>query len=68
MEALIEAGIDTTRSNLKSIQVIRTDNAGHTDKFKLNLHNVLHHHDAQMPDFTLKPYDIINVPERFSFF
>jgi polysaccharide biosynthesis/export protein len=68
MEALIEAGIDASRSNLKRIQIIRTDNAGHTDKFKLNLYKVLHKENEQMPSFTLKPNDVINVPERFSFY
>jgi len=68
MEALIESGIDTTRSNLKAVTVIRTDASGHTEKFKLNLYNGIHKKGAQMPSFTLKPNDIINVPERFSFY
>jgi polysaccharide export outer membrane protein len=68
LEALIEAGVDETRANLKAVQIIRTDSAGHTEKFKLNLHKVLHSKTEQMPSFTLKPYDTINVPERFSFY
>ena len=68
LEALIEAGIDDTRSNLKSVQIIRTDDAGHTEKWKLNLYKPLNSKTAQMPSFTLKPYDVINVPERFNFF
>ena len=68
LQALIESGIDETRSNLKSIWVIRTDEAGHTEHFKINLYNVLRKKDAQMPTFALKPYDIIRVPERFSFY
>ena len=68
LEALIEAGVDDTRANLKAVQVIRTDKAGHTEKFKLNLHKVLHNQTEQMPSFTLKPYDVINVPERFNFY
>ena len=68
LEALIEAGVDDTKANMKAVQVIRTDNAGHTEKFKLNLHKVLHSNNAQIPSFTLKPYDVINVPERFSFY
>jgi protein involved in polysaccharide export with SLBB domain len=68
LEALIEAGIDDTRSNLKSVQIIRTDDTGHTEKWKLNLYKPLNSKTAQMPSFTLKPYDVINVPERFNFF
>jgi polysaccharide export outer membrane protein len=68
LEALIEAGVDDTKANLKAVQIIRTDNAGHTEKFKLNLHKVLHSKTEQMPSFTLKPYDVINVPERFNFY
>ena len=68
LQALIEAGVDDTKANLKAVQIIRTDAAGHTEKFKLNLHKVLHNPDAQMPDFILKPYDTINVPERFNFY
>jgi polysaccharide biosynthesis/export protein len=68
LEALIEAGVDDTKANLKAVQVIRTDGIGHTEKFNLNLHKVLHSKSAQMPSFTLKPYDVINVPERFNFY
>jgi polysaccharide export outer membrane protein len=68
LQALIEAGLDDTKANLKAVQVIRTDAAGVTTKTKLNLYKVLHNPNEQMPDFTLKPYDVINVPERFSFY
>lgn len=68
LEALIEAGVDNTRSNLRSIWVIRTDSTGHTEKTKLNLYDLVHGKNGQMPAFQLKPYDVINVPERFSFF
>ena len=66
LQAVIEAGVDSTRANLKAVQVIRTDSAGITTKTKLNLYQGLH--GGQLPDFTLKPYDIINVPERFNFY
>jgi polysaccharide export outer membrane protein len=68
LQALIEAGIDDTRANLKAVQIIRTDSNGHTQKTKLNLYNVIHHPNEQMPDFTLKPYDVINVPQKFNFY
>jgi hypothetical protein len=67
LEALIEAGIDNTKSNLKGVQVLRLDKEGHAEKFKLNLYKVLHTKNEPMPSFTLKSDDIINVPERFSF-
>ena len=68
--ALIEAGIDIMKQVKfeKAIQIIRTDSEGHTEKFKLNLYKVFHNNNESMPSFTLKPYDIINVPERFSFY
>lgn len=68
LEALIEAGIDNNRSNLKKVWVIRTDSNGHTEKTVLNVRSVVHDKDGQIPAFTLKPYDVINVPERFSIF
>jgi polysaccharide export outer membrane protein len=68
LEALIEAGVDETKANLKAVRIIRTDNAGHTEKFNLDLHKVLHSKTGQMPSFALKPYDVINVPERFNFY
>jgi protein involved in polysaccharide export with SLBB domain len=67
LEALIEAGIDNTKSNLRSIWVIRTDSSGRTEKTKLNLHALIHGKSGQMPAFSLRPYDVIYVPERFSF-
>jgi polysaccharide export outer membrane protein len=66
LQAVIEAGVDTSRSDLKSVKVIRTDSAGVTTTTKLNLSKGLH--GGQLPDFTLKPYDVINVPLRFSWY
>jgi polysaccharide biosynthesis/export protein len=68
LEALIEAGIDSSRSNLKAVQILRTDASGKPEKSpKLNFYKYIHNKTAPMPSFILKPYDIINVPERFSF-
>lgn len=66
LQAVIEAGVDTTRSNLKAVQVIRTDSAGVTSKTTLNLYKGFH--GGQLPNFTLKPDDVINVPLRFSWY
>jgi polysaccharide export outer membrane protein len=64
LEAVIEAGIDQQKSNLKNVTVIRIDENGDTKRFKLDLDKVLKLGDRQDP-FTLKPLDIIFVPEKF---
>jgi polysaccharide export outer membrane protein len=66
LEAVIEAGIDSSRSNLKKILVIR-ENEGRTERFMLNLDDVLHKGKPTVP-FILKPMDKIYVPEKFSWF
>jgi polysaccharide export outer membrane protein len=68
LEALIEAGIDDSKANLKAIQIIRADTAGHTEKFNLNLYKPLHNKAEPMPTFTLKPFDYIYVPQKLNFF
>jgi polysaccharide export outer membrane protein len=68
LEALIEAGVDSAHANMKAVQVVRTDAMGNTTRYKLNLYKILHSSQQQMPDFTLRPYDVINVPERFSWY
>ncbi len=66
LEAVMEAGIDYQKANLKNVQVIRKQENGPTQNFKLNLKQVL---DGKGDEpFTLKQYDIIYVPERFSWF
>lgn len=68
LEALIEAGVDDTKSNLKAVQIIRTDSQGVTTKTKLNLQKAISSKYGQLPSFTLKPRDVIYVPERFNLF
>jgi len=68
LEALIEAGVDNSKSNLKAVQILHTDSSGGTQKTTLNLYKYLHKKKEPMPSFTLRPYDIINVPERFTFY
>jgi polysaccharide export outer membrane protein len=66
LEAIMEAGgPDYTKANLKKVRVIRTEN-GQTAHYTLDLKGVLQ--GAQSAQFTLKPSDIIYVPERFSWF
>jgi hypothetical protein len=65
LQAVLEAGIDNIRSNLKDVIVIRTTDDGNTQRFKLDLNKVLKHGEPSDP-FTLQPLDIIYVPEKFS--
>jgi polysaccharide export outer membrane protein len=67
LQAVVEAGIDPSKSNLAKIKIIRTDPAtGHNTYKVLNLNNIL---DGKGDEpFTLKPYDTIVVPEKFSLY
>jgi polysaccharide biosynthesis/export protein len=67
LEAVIEAGIDNSKSNLKKVVVIREDSqTGRTETFPLNLYDVMK--GRPTPPFTLKPMDKIYVPEKFTWF
>jgi protein involved in polysaccharide export with SLBB domain len=66
LQAVIEAGIDPIKSNLKKVKVIRTDAAGHNTYKMLNLKNILS--SGGDLTFTLKPYDTIVVAEKFVVF
>jgi polysaccharide biosynthesis/export protein len=65
LEAIMEAGIDYNRANLKSVRVIRTENSK-TENHVMNLKQVLQGKSSDQ--FKLKPQDIIFVPEKFSWF
>jgi hypothetical protein len=65
MEAVVEAGIDYSRANLKKVRVIRLEN-GRSEYHILNLRQALVGKPAE--SFDLKPSDIIYVPERFTWF
>jgi len=66
LEAIMEAGgFDYTKANLKRVKVIRHENS-RTDHYTLNLKRVLNGKDTEQ--FSLKPGDIVYVPERFSWF
>ncbi len=65
LEAVIEAGIDNSKSNLKKVRVIREDREnGQTESFKLNLDDVLKGKPTK--PFMLKSMDKIYVPEKFT--
>lgn len=66
LEAVIQAGVDITKANLKAVRVIRTYPGGRVERYKLNLKMTLDGHSSQ--PFDLEPLDIIYVPERFTWF
>ena len=66
LEAIMEAGgFDYGKANLKSIRILRTQN-GRTEHYTVNLKKVLEGPEPEQ--FTLKPSDIIYVPEKFNWF
>lgn len=65
-EAVMEAGgFDPTKADTKSVTVIRNE-GGATRKFTLNLKAVLDGTTAE--PFYLRAYDVVFVPEKFSWF
>lgn len=65
-EAVMEAGgFDPAKADTKAVTVIRTE-GGSTRKFTLNLKAVLD--GAQAESFYLRAYDVVFVPEKFSWF
>jgi polysaccharide biosynthesis/export protein len=66
LEAIVEAGIDHTKANLKKVTVIRDNENGTREQFKLNLDDVLKGKPGK--PFTLKPMDMIYVPEKFMWY
>ena len=63
LEAVIDAGVDYSRANLKSVTVIRRVN-GREERHTLNLKKALMGGGAE--PFYLRPQDIIFVRERFT--
>jgi protein involved in polysaccharide export with SLBB domain len=68
IEAVIESGIDPVKSNLKAVKVIRTGADGHYSYQVLNLQGIIDGSLWLGQPFTLKPYDIIVVPEKFNLY
>jgi polysaccharide export outer membrane protein len=64
LEAVIEAGIDHDKANLKKVSVIREHDNGKTETFPLNLNAVLK--GKQTKPFILQSMDKIYVPEKFN--
>lgn len=66
LEAVMEAGgFDYTRADLKKVAVIRREN-DRMQRYTLNLKQVLN--GEQSRSFRLRPFDIIYVPARFTWF
>jgi protein involved in polysaccharide export with SLBB domain len=66
LQAVIEAGIDHTKANLKSVAVIRDLQNGRRERFTVNLSQQLKGKPTE--PFALEPFDVIFVPERFSWY
>lgn len=65
-EAIMEAGgFDRTKADTKAVTVIRND-SGQTKRIQLNLKAVLEGKETE--PFYLQAYDVVYVPERFSWF
>jgi polysaccharide export outer membrane protein len=66
LEAIMEAGgFDNAKADMRAVVVIRREE-GQTKNYTLNLKLVLE--GKQSEQFYLKPFDIVYVPERFSWF
>jgi polysaccharide export outer membrane protein len=66
LEAVIEAGLDHNKANMKKVVVVREKDNGQTEKFSLNLDDVLK--GKSTVPFILMPMDKIYVPEKFTWY
>lgn len=66
LDAIMEAGgFDETKANLKDVVVVRQEK-DRTVRYQINLKKAFA--GSQGEPFYLKPYDIVYVPERFTWF
>ena len=65
LEAVIDAGVDYSKANLKDVTVIRRQ-SGHEERRHLNLKKELQKGGGE--PFLLQPSDIVYVRERFTWF
>jgi polysaccharide export outer membrane protein len=66
LDAVMEAGgFDYAKANLRAVVIVRQEK-DRTIKYKLNLKKALAGSEGE--PFYLKPYDIVYVPERFTWF
>jgi protein involved in polysaccharide export with SLBB domain len=66
LEAILEAGLDQQKANMKKVVIVRENGNGKNDTFTLDLKAVMK--GKQIQPFNLKPLDKIIVPEKFSVF
>jgi polysaccharide biosynthesis/export protein len=66
LEAIIDAGFDHSKANLKAVKIIRNVN-GQPENIILDLDSVIKGKSKE-PPFYLKPSDIIFVPEKFRWY
>lgn len=66
LDAIMEAGgFDFTKANLKAVVVVRQEK-NRTVRYKLDLKKAWG--GSEVPPFYLEPYDIVYVPERFTWY
>jgi polysaccharide export outer membrane protein len=66
LEAVIDAGVDYTKANLKKVTIIRRPEGRQAQYYQLNLKRELQ--GPAIAPFYLQPSDIVFVRERFSWF
>jgi polysaccharide export outer membrane protein len=66
LQAVLESGVDSSKSNLKKVTIIRIEADGQIMYKTLDIEKILKQKTLMVDPFTLKPYDTIVVPERFS--
>jgi len=67
LEAVMDAGVDYSKAQLKAVKVIRNTN-GRVEHITLDLDRVIKGKAQEVKPFYLKPSDIVFVPERFQWF
>jgi len=70
LEAVLEAGLDETRANLKKVDVIRENPNGKVENFTINIKAMMHPKPGVKPPppFILKPLDKMFVHEKIAIF
>jgi polysaccharide biosynthesis/export protein len=67
LEAIMDAGVDFSRANLKAVKIIRNKD-GQMENQVLDLDRIIRGKAKDTKPFYLQPSDIIFVPERFQWF
>jgi polysaccharide export outer membrane protein len=66
LEAIMEAGGFAPNADAKDVKVMRSNKEGRVEIYHFDLKRVMQGKEAET--FYLKPFDIINVPEKFNWF